>query len=59
MSIHENVNTVKIEFRTVTKESVKDLVKRETIALASRKDFDKKLRDLRKDNYVLEYEVVK
>ncbi|KPQ42205.1 MAG: hypothetical protein MPEBLZ_03255 [Candidatus Methanoperedens nitroreducens] len=59
MSIHENKNTVKIEFRTVTKESVKDLVKSEIIELASRKDFDKKLRDLRKDNFVLEYEVVK
>ena len=58
MGIEANTS-VKIEFRTVTKESIKDLVKSEIIELGSRKKFDKKLRELRKDNFVLEYEIVK
>ncbi len=52
-------NTVKFEFRTVKKEKVKDLIEKQFFDLNSRKDFDQTLRDLRKDNYVLEYEAVK
>ncbi len=50
---------VLFEFRTVKKEAVKDLIESNTIDLASRKDFDQKLRELRKENYVLEYKPVK
>jgi len=50
---------VKFEFRTVKKEAVKDLIESKISDLSSRKDFDQKIRDLRKDNYVLEYEAVK
>ncbi len=57
--IMEVSGSVKIEFRTVKKEAVKDIAETVIVDLASRKDFDQKLRELRKDNYVLEYQPVK
>lgn len=50
---------IKIEFRTVKKEDVKDLIKSEIVEMPSRKDFDQKLRELRKEHYVLEYQALK
>lgn len=50
---------VKFEFRIVNKEIAKALIESKIVELNSRKEFDQKLRDLRKENYVLEFEVVK
>ncbi len=50
---------MKFEFRMLNKEAVKDLVKSETHVLNSRKDFDQKLRELRKENYVVEFDKAK
>lgn len=47
------------EIRTVKKEAVKDLIESNTFDLASRRDFDQKIRELREENYVLEYNGVK
>lgn len=49
---------VKIEFRQVRKELVKDLIQISVIELSSRKDFDMELRERKKDNYVLEFKAV-
>jgi hypothetical protein len=48
-----------IEIRTVKKETVKDLIESNTFDLASRRDFDQKIRELREENYVLEFHAVK
>ncbi len=50
---------VKFEFRTIKKEKVKDLIESQTFDLNSKKEFDQTLRELRKNNYVLEYQAVK
>lgn len=50
---------VNYEFRSVKKEAVKDLIESRTFNIASRKDFDQKLRELRIENYVLEFQAVK
>ncbi len=47
------------EFRTLKKEAVKDLIESKIFDLASRKEFDQKLRDLRKENYVVEFDKAK
>ncbi len=47
---------MRFEFHTVKKEKVKDIIESQFFDLNSRRDFDRTLRDLRKDNYVLEYE---
>ncbi len=47
------------EFGIVKKELVKDKIERVTVDLSSRQAFDKKLRELRQENYVLEYQSVK
>ncbi len=51
--------TVKVEFRQVKKELIKDLIQTDIVDLSCRKDFDQELRKRREENYVLEYQVAK
>ncbi len=51
--------TTKIKFRYLRKEDVESLMKADIVEMRSRKDFDQKLRELRKEHYVVEYEAVK
>lgn len=51
-------NSVTIKFKMIEKAAVEPLLKIETSVLNYRKDFDQKMRDLRKDNYVLEFQVL-
>lgn len=50
---------MKFEFRVLKKEKVKDMVESQFFDFNSRKEFDKILRELRENNYVLEYRNVK
>ena len=47
---------MKTEFRMLNKEAVQNKIQTVTVDLNSRKDLYQKLRELRKENYVVEYE---
>lgn len=49
---------VKIEIRRVAKDKVKDFVEAEVLDIPNKRAFNNKLKELRRENYVLEYQNV-
>lgn len=50
---------VKIKFRYLKKTVVEALMETDIVEMPSRKDFDQKMRELRQEHYVVEFESVK
>lgn len=56
-TLNEGIYLVKIKFRKVPKAKIEDLIETDIFELPNKKAFDAKLKELRQDNYVLEYDL--